>query len=210
MANQNMPFGLRPIGRQIDATPSFGLGADPLKIASNNTTVIAKGDILVRLGTGYVTALTAAANTDPTNATGISNLIGIFQGCQYLSISQGKRVVSEYWPGADASGDVDVLYIPFRPGMRLVAQTNGAVLTSGLVFADIGQNINIAYSAPTVVGTRARSNVTLSAMGTTVGLPFIITALWSQIAPNSPGAEAGIYNWGVVEFNGGSLITGIA
>ena len=34
MANTNAPFGLRLLQRQNDATPSFGLGMDPLKIAN--------------------------------------------------------------------------------------------------------------------------------------------------------------------------------
>lgn len=207
MPNVNQPFGLRPIGQANDATPSFGLGVDPLKIASNNTTVIAKGDILIRLATGYVTAVTVPAAATAPVATGRDQWVGIFQGCQYLSISQGKRVVSEYWPGSDASGDVDVLYVPFKPGLRLVGQANVALVT-GLAFTDIGNNINIAYSAPTIVGTRARSNVTLNALSATAdatsqAFPFKVVALWSQISPNSPGgAEAGQFNWGVVEWNG--------
>lgn len=206
MANSNAPFGLSPIGRPGDSTPSFHLGEEPLKFPSNYSTVVAKGDALVRLSTGYVAAQTAAFGT--TAASGRDLAVGIFWGCEYLSIAQGRRVYSEYWPGADANGDVDVKYIPFLPGLRLKAQTNGAVLTTGLAFADIGQNIDIAYSAPTVVGTRAKSNVTLSGLGTSAALPFKVVSLWSQIAPNSPGAEAGIYNWGVVEFNGFN-VTGI-
>lgn len=205
MANTNAPFGLRPIGRPADATPSFQLGALPLKIASGNTTVIAKGDALTQLDTGYVTAQTAAYAATATAANGIDRAVGIFWGCEYLSVSQGRRVFSEYWPGADASGDVDVKYIPFLPGLRMVAQANSA-LASGIAFADIGQSINIAYSAPTVVGTRARSNLTLNTLGTsgtTVNDPFKIVGLWSQVSPNSPnGAEAGQFNWAVVEWNG--------
>lgn len=206
MANVNLPFGLKPIGRPADATPSFQLGAEPLKIAAANTTVIARGDALIRLNTGYVTAQTGAFGT--TAATGRDLAVGIFWGCEYLSVSQGRRIFSEYWPGADASGDVDVQYIPFLPGLRMVAQANSA-LASGLVFADIGQNIDIAYSAPTVVGTRARSNVTLNGLGTGAGLPLKLVALYSQIAPNNPGGvEAGQFNWGVVEWNGFN-VTGI-
>lgn len=204
MANTNAPFGLRLLQRQNDATPSFGLGMDPLKIASNNTTKIAKGDILLRLSTGYVTAAVAALST-----TGRDQAVGIFWGCQYLSVSQGKRVVSPYWPGGDASGDVDVVYIPLGgfPNARFVAQT----LLTSLAFEDIGENIDIAYAAPTVYGSWARSNVTLaqSTLGTTSTLPFRIVGLWSQYQRNNgqPGTDnASNYNWAVVAFNGNDAL----
>lgn len=205
MANVNFPFGLSPMGQANDATPSFALGVRDAKIAAANTTVIAKCDALIQLSTGYVTAQTAAFGA--TAATGRDLAVGIFWGCEYLSVSQGKKVFSEYWPGADASGDVTAKYIPFLPGLRMKAQANSAI-AAGLVFADIGQNIDIAYSAPTVIGTRARSNVTLNGLGTGAGLPFKLIGLWSQFAPNSPGAEAGQFNWGVVEFNGFN-VTGV-
>lgn len=204
MANTNAPFGLRLLGRQNDATPSFGLGADPLKIASNNTTKIAKGDILLQLTTGYVTAAVAALST-----TGRDQAVGVFWGCSYLSVAQGKRVVSPYWPGGDASGDVDVQYIPLQgyPNARFVVQT----LLTSLAFEDIGENIDIAYAAPTIYGSWAKSNVTLAqaTLGTTVTLPFRVVGLWSQYqrATGQPGTDnASNYNWAVVEWNGNNAL----
>ena len=203
MANSNAPFGLRLLGRQNDATPSFQLGSDPLKIASSNTTVIAKGDVLKRVNTGYVTAFTGAIGS--TAATGRDLAAGIFAGCEYLSNGVGRRVPSPTWPGGDTSYDVDVQYIPLTgfPNARFVAQT---LLTSA-AFADIGTVVDIAYAAPTVYGGWSRSNVTID-MGTATtanpGLPFRIVGLWSQFAPSgSPGTDdASNYNWVVVEFNG--------
>jgi hypothetical protein len=203
MANSNAPFGLRLIGRQNDATPSFQLGPEPLQFASNNNVVIAKGDVLKRVNTGFVTAFTGAIGS--TAATGRDLAAGIFAGCEYLSNSLGRRVPSPTWPGGDTSYDVDVQYIPLTgyPNARFVAQT---LLTSA-AFADIGQNVDIAYAAPTVYGGWSRSNVTIdmgSALSANPGLPFRIVGLWSQFAPSgSPGTDdASNYNWVVVEFNG--------
>lgn len=202
MANSNAPFGLRLLGRQNDATPSFQLGPEPLKIAYNNTTVIAKGDVLKRVDTGYVTAFTGAIGS--TAATGRDLAVGIFAGCEYLSNGVGRRVPSPTWPGGDTSYDVDVQYIPLTgyPNARFVGQA----LSTSFTFADIGQNVDIAYAAPTVYGGWSRSNVTLSqaTLGTGAGLPFRIVGLWSQYAPaGSPGTDNDSdYNWVVVEFNG--------
>ncbi len=199
MANTNSPFGLRLIGRQNDATPSFGLGADPLKIASNNTTKIARGDALQRLTTGYVTSVGAAGVV-------ASAWVGVFMGCQYLSISQGKRVVSPFWPGGDATGDVDVNYIPLtgHPDARFVIQAT----STNFVFEDIGENCDVAYAAPTVYGSWAKSNLTLaqSTLNTTATLPFRIMGLWSQYQGRNMQGQPGTdntsnYNWVVVEFN---------
>jgi|SRR5262245_5179902 len=199
MPNINSPFGVRMLGRQNDATPSFSLGPNPRKIAANNTTKIAKGDILLNLATGYVTAAVAALST-----TGRDQAVGIFWGCQYLSISQGKRIVSPFWPGGDASGDVDVQYIPLigHPGMRCVIQGNAGPFT----FADIGLNYDIAYAAPTIYGSWGKSNVVIanSTGAVTATLPFRLVALWSQVQRNNgqPGTDdTTAFNWGVFEFN---------
>jgi hypothetical protein len=197
MANTNAPFGLRLLQRQNDATPSFGLGMDPLKIAAANTNKIAKGDGLARLATGYVDRIGAAG-------TAASQWVGVFWGCSYLSTSQGKRVVSPYWPGGDTTTDVDVIYIPLMgvPNARFVIQAT----STAIAFADIGQNYDIAYAAPTVFGSWARSNTTLATTGaTTATLPFRLVGLWSQYQRQSgqPGTDnTTSFNWGVVEFNG--------
>lgn len=197
MANTNAPFGLRLLQRQNDATPSFGLGMDPLKLAQDNATQIAKGDALQRLATGYVTAIGAAAVV-------ASQWVGVFAGCQYLSISQGKRVVSPYWPGgADTVQDADCQYVPLSgyPGARFVIQAT----STNFVFEDIGENCDVAYAAPTIYGSWAKSNLTLdkSTIANTATLPFRIVALWSQYAPaGQPGTDdTSNYNWVVVEFN---------
>jgi len=204
MANTNAPFGLRLLQRQIDATPSFSLGMDPLKIAQDDATQIAKGDVLKRVTSGFVTAFTGAIGA--TAATGRDLAAGVFWGTQYLSISQGKRTVSPFWPGgADTVVDADCQYLPLTgyPNARFVAQTT---LTSA-AFADIGQKVDIAYAAPTVYGSWAKSNVTIDmgSKGTSIELPFRIVGLWSQYqrANGQPGTDnASNYNWVVVEFNG--------
>lgn len=201
MANTNAPFGLRLLQRQNDSTPSFGSGMDPLKIAAGDANKLAKGDPLVRLATGYVTRASAGVAA--------SQWVGVFNGCQYLSVSQGKRVVSPFWNGGDATGDVDCQYIPLMgfPDARFVIQGNLAPYA----FADIGLNFDIVAAAPTVFGSWARSNFTLAAPAgaATATLPFRLVGLWSQYAgargaaSGQPGTDnTSNYNWAVVAFNG--------
>jgi hypothetical protein len=200
MANTNSPFGLRPLGRQNDATPSYGI--EQGKASSANTTKFYRGDVLKRLNTGYLDVFTGAIGA--TAASGRDQAIGIFWGCEYLSTAFGRRIITNYWPGGDATGDVIVQYIPLTgfPNARLVAQSNGSPFT----FADIGLNLDIAYAAGTAYTGYSKSGVTLnqSTLDTGVGLPFRLVGLWSDYAASGqPGADnSSNYNWGVVEFNG--------
>lgn len=198
MANTNLPFGLLPLGVNAAAsgTPSFSLISK--KLASNNTVVAAKGDGMQLLATGYVSTVAAAG-------VAVSQWAGIFWGCEYLSVSQGKRVVSPYWPGGDNSGEVDVLLIPLT-GSGAPQQFYGQAFSTNFVFEDIGENVDIAYAAPTVIGATARSNTTLaqSTLATTAALPWRIQNLWSAVSPNDRNGvdNASSYNWIVVSFNG--------
>jgi hypothetical protein len=199
MANNNAPFGMRVPGRQNDATPSFQISQG--KASSANTTKFYRGDILKRLNTGYVDVFTGAIGS--TVASGRDQVLGIFWGCEYLSIAFGRRITTNYWPGGDATGDVIVQYIPINgfPSPLLVAQSNGSPFT----FADIGLNLDIAYAAGTAYTGYSKSGVTLnqSTLATTAGLPFRLIGLWSDYAPSgSPGTDnSSNYNWGVVQFN---------
>lgn len=203
MANTNAPFGFRQLGlNKAPATPSFSFG-NPLKFASNNTTPAGRGDGLRQLDTGYVTPVAAAAVPR-------SQWVGIFMGCEYLSVSQGKKVSTTYWPGGDNSGEVTVFYAPLigQPSSLWLAQTT---LTPA-VFADIGANVDIAYSAPTAYSGFGKSNVTIDmgTIGTSADLPWHIEGLYSaQSAPGQPGTDdTSNYNWVVVSFNA-NYVTGL-
>lgn len=195
MANTNAPFGLRWLGfNGGSAAPTFGL--IQRKIISSSNQVAAKGDLMYQDTNGYVNAVTAAG-------TAASQVVGIFWGCEYLSNALGRRVVSPYWPGGDTSQDVDVLLIPLigNPPQLFYAQTTSTPIT----FADIGRNVDIAYSAPVSYGASAKSQVTIAAstLNTTNTLPFRVQGLYSSIAaPGSSGTDdASNYNWVIVSFN---------
>src|SRR5512138_229807 len=80
------PFGLRP------AYNPTGLDrAKKYTIASAYGTAIFKGDPVILNTNGTITIGTAAAD-----------LLGVFAGCEYTDAGTGKRVVSDYWPAAQA------------------------------------------------------------------------------------------------------------
>ena len=102
MPNTNTPFGFAQYQGGAGGAPTFAQTAR--RIASGNTTPIYFGDpVMPVVGTanGYITQA----------SPGTTTLAGVFVGCQYVSVSQKRTVWSRYWPGADATGDVDAYVI---------------------------------------------------------------------------------------------------
>lgn len=200
MANTNAPFGFRQIGNSGGASPNFETRV--MKIASNNATAIYYQDPVKLLDTGYVAQWTAS--------TAVSQLVGIFQGCKYYNTSVGRIVNSPYWPGANASGDVEAYIQPclFSAGSpQFVVQGSGTAFSQ----ADVGQNIDVSLgTGSTVGGCFSGATVDYGTLGTAATLPFRIMRLWSDIAVSgSPGTDASAYNWVVVSANFGAGSTGI-
>src|SRR3970282_648063 len=95
MANTLAPFGFRHLGNWGGSSPTFGMVSR--QIAAADTADIFQGDPVKSLSTGYVAAWTAG--------TAVSQLAGIFVGCQYLNTSSGQTVFRPYWQGGDNTGD---------------------------------------------------------------------------------------------------------
>lgn len=197
MANTNAPFGLRWLGlNNSPATPSAPI--KNAKFAEADTQKAYRGDLLYRLTTGYVRAVVAAG------ATSVASLAaGVFLGCSYLSTSQGKRIFSPYWPGGDATGDIDVQMIPLvgSTPQLFVAQAT----STAFAFANIGENVDIGYQAGVAYSGWSKSGLTIaqSTLGTGQTLPFVVEGLWSQYErAGQPGTDdASSYNWVIVSYN---------
>lgn len=198
MANNNAPFGFQPVVIQNNATPSMALSRGVF--ASNNTQVCARGDGVQQLTSGFLSAVIG---------TGILANIwkGIAWGFEYFSISQRRRVVTQYWPGGDNSGVIEVLYVPLEgfPPAQVVAQAASSPFTRAM----IGNNMEIAYTAPSSVirGGSSLAAITASDSAGAAGLPWRLVDLWSSRASvGQPGTDdASNYNWGVFEFNAAAI-----
>lgn len=216
MANVNAPFGLKDQGTVgSGAPPNFE--QIPGVIAYNDTTKIYRGDPVKKLSTGFMAQWSAG--------TAVSQLAGIFWGCTYLSTAQGKPVVSNFWPGADvastAQNSVVAYIIPCNlavPGQFLVQSDS-----TGVAFADIGQNIDLALGTGSTYNGQSGAYLDVSTMAATATLPFRIKALYGGvlgaggyggIQPSSTnpygGSATGAYNWVIVQANvAGAGSTGI-
>lgn len=201
MPNNNAPFGFAPY-RGNGAAPTYELSTR--MIASANTTKIFQGDPVIPLTTGYITQMSAG---------GTVRCEGIFSGCKYLSTSAKRTVWSNFWPGADANGDVEA-YLYSNPQMQFEVQSSDASGTSAVVFANIGEYINIGYGiglAGTPNGNTANGLSTASVdqdtLATTVTHPFIVVGL-VEAPPGAEGTDiAAEYNRVIVAFNNASSRT---
>lgn len=198
MANTNAPFGARPY-EGLGSGANFQIQKIKAGIDDANSTKIYKGDLVKKLNTGYLAQWTAT--------TAVSQLAGIFWGCQYLSTAIGRRVYSPYWPGADTAVDADIFLIPVTGAapLQVVMQCD----STGVALADRGANFDIAVGSGSTTTSLSGSYVDVSTLNTTATLPLRLVHLWSDIAVG-PGTQSGAYNWGVFQFNAtGAGATGI-
>lgn len=206
MANTNVPYGLLPVTSATGAPSNYEMGNG--WVAYNDTTKIYRGDPIKKLATGFMSAWTAG--------TAVSQLAGIFWGCEYLSVSQGKKVFSQFWPGADvastAQSSITISYIPCNlaiPG-TFRAQSDA----TGVAFANIGLTIDVAMGTGTAINGQSGAYLDVTTMGTAATLPFRIVGLYGGglgagglggIQPGTAGpysgSATGAYNWVIVAAN---------
>jgi hypothetical protein len=192
LPNVNAPYGFQ------DAA---GLGSPPTyeqieeRIAST-TAPIFRGDPVFRLADGTM----AGATTGPGPGAGV--LAGIFQGCEYLSVAQSRKVWSNYWPAADVSSltPTSPCWITNAPGSRFRVQAGNST-TVGFVAADIGLNAQFGYGVGNPANGLSGAYIDMAvARAVTATFPFRIIALVTD-PPGGPGTQAGAYNWAIVGFN---------
>jgi len=169
MANTQAYFGFLQFQGGAGGAPTFAQSTR--RIASSNNTAIYTGDPVTPVaGTGAATGyITSSAN-------GTQPIAGIFVGCKYLSTSQKRVVWSAYWPGSDATGDVEA-YVIDDPNSRFVVQTSfaGAPMTGTATTMTSGiQGQYAQFTLGTGNTSTGRSGAYLSAVSTTITSPFIV------------------------------------
>lgn len=191
MANTNSPFGFR----QRSGTGSSPTYENVVSNIAYNTNNIFQGDPVFRLSDGTVAGVTAG----PGPGSGV--IAGIFDTCNYISVSQKRRVWGNYWPGSDvASTNLVSGHIINDPNAQFVAQMGGSSST-GFVAADIGLNCQFAYGTGNTANGLSGAYVDETvARAVTATFPFRVVSLVTA-PPGAPGTAAGAYNWGVVAFN---------
>lgn len=185
MSNTNAPFGFSITGTVGGSTPGFRTSTR--LIASSNGTAIYRGDAVQAVqnaDTGYI--------IQATNST--QQIVGVFDGCTYLSASQGRKVWSPYWPGSDATGDVTA-YVYDDPNAEFVVQAGGSAIGLSKL------NLNVALNVGTGNSTTGISGMYVENPAATSTLPFIIKGFIQNPSGVNGTDITTAYNWVVVGFN---------
>ena len=187
MANSNGAFGLRPYGILGSAPNSTGL--TEYRIASTNTNKIYKGMAVIPTADGVIDDLQAAAG-------GTVSILGVFNGCEYVSSTTGETVFSNYWPGAGADSNFPVkAFVYDNPNQLFTIATSNVVAgadTEAEVRAAVFANIQFANgnSGDDTTGISSAS-ADLNTIATTAAHALRIVGVMDQ-AENSDFTVAGI------------------
>lgn len=204
MANQNAPFGLKPLTSATGAASNYEMRT--ARILYSDSTKIFRGDPVQMGSSGFIAQW--------TNGTAVSQLWGVFWGVEYLSTSQGKKTFSQFWPGADvastAQDSIQALIIPCNQAVAgtFIVQSDA----TGITAADIGATADITLGTGNTLN--GQSGAYLSNIGTAATLPFRIMGLYGgslgsggfggvQPSTTNPygGSATGAYAWAVVSAN---------
>jgi hypothetical protein len=189
MANVAAPYGFRQFGRVDGGSPTAGF--DTVTILSSDTNVIYTGDPVVT----STAALQGFGHYVTLPTSGISQIYGVFMGCEYYLASVNRKVWSPYFPGSVATscGTNDVAaWVCSDPDMRWTVQAAGAIgsTTSVLYSSFVGLNFGWSTAAQANGNTTTGiSGVTLlsCSFATTNTLPFRLIDFLSNYAP--PGSN---------------------
>jgi len=151
MANQDAPFGLRPVKTSLSSQRQ-----NRYRIASGYNTNIFQGDLVTVNTNGTITRVAAG---------GTNLCLGVFNGCEYVD-SNGDVKFSNHWP-ADATGTNIFANVIDDPSATFEIQANAA-----MPVADLFGNFDIVDNSP--VGRTASGvssmELAVSTGATTAGL----------------------------------------
>lgn len=191
MANSNSPFGLNLLGTSGGSTSATF--ANVTRVVGSSAAAIFWGDPVMNHATDGSVIIWAAGQV-------VSRLAGIFRGCKYFSTSQQKVVWSRYWPGSDATGNVEAYIEPIMasPELQFLVQASGAAIGIG----DVGCNFDVVVgSGNTTTGISTTALKSDQADTSVATLPFRMVGLYAG-APGSIGSDStSSYNWVIVAPN---------
>jgi hypothetical protein len=126
MANVTERFGLRP-SRQLNGSP-FINAQNRYRVATNNSTAIFQGDVVIPFASGTIGRAVANAETPA---------VGVFNGCFYTDPTTQKPTFSNFLPSSINASDL-VAFVIDAPDTVFEVNANGV-----FGVADIFKNFSI-------------------------------------------------------------------
>ena len=172
MANVAEKFGLRPY-RKLDGTPLVG-AQNRYTIASNHTTAIFQGDLVIP---------TTAGGVDRHTANNSTAVIGVFNGCFYTDPTTQKPTFRNSYPGAIVASDITAFVVDDPDAVFLMNADDT------FAKADLFQNYSVTTGGGNTTTGISEVELDVSVSGTNAS--FIIQAIdISQDPDNSDTGSA--------------------
>ena len=172
MANVVEKFGLRPY-RKLDGTPLVG-AQNRYTIASNHTTAIFQGDLVIPLTAGTI---------DRHTANNSASVIGVFNGCFYTDPTTSKPTFRNSYPGSIVASDITAFVVD-DPDAVFLMDADAAFTR-----ADLYQNYSVTTGGGNTTTGISEVQLDVSVSGTNAS--FVIQAIdISQDPDNSDTTTA--------------------
>ena len=171
MANVVEKFGLRPY-RKLDGTPLVG-AQNRYTIASNHTTAIFQGDLVIPL---------TAGNIDRHTANNSAAVIGVFNGCFYTDPTTKKPTFRNSYPGSIVASDITAFVVD-DPDAVFLMDADAAFTR-----ADLYQNYSVSTGGGNTTTGISEVQLDVSVSGTNAS--FVIQAIDISQDPDNSDTTA--------------------
>ena len=139
MANINVAFGLKPVGKHGSSPATQG--TSQYFIASNASAIFQGSPVKAELTGGTIQVASASGNGD--------QFVGIFAGCEFVDATTGKLRFSNTWPGSgSANTNFDIKgFVYDDPSQRFIICSDGTNTDRATAKADIFKTADLASGA---------------------------------------------------------------
>ena len=139
MANANVAFGFKPVGKHGSSPATQG--TSQYFIASDASAIFQGSPVKAELTRGTIQIASASGNGD--------QLVGIFAGCEFVDATTGKLRFSNTWPGSgSANTNFDIKgFVYDNPAQRFIIASDGTNTDRATAKADIFKTADIASGA---------------------------------------------------------------
>jgi hypothetical protein len=136
MANANVAFGFKPVGKHGSSPATQG--TSQYFIASDASAIFQGSPVKAELTGGTIQIGSATGNGD--------QLLGVFAGCEYVDASTGKLRFNNTWPGSgSANTDFDIKgFVYDDPSQRFIIAADGGNTSRATAKVDIFKTADIA------------------------------------------------------------------
>ncbi len=135
MANANVAFGFKPVGKHGSSPATQG--TSQYFIASDASAIFQGSPVKAELTGGTIQIGSATGNGD--------QLLGVFAGCEYVDATTGKLKFSNTWPGSgSANTDFDIKgFVYDDPSQRFIIAADGGNTSRATAKVDIFKTADI-------------------------------------------------------------------